>query len=395
MRRLCEICGNDEKKRIFKQKFINPSKNYFHSGYDVVICAKCGFAFADNIPDQKFLDSYYREMTKKTFYKSKRINEGKKSPEENFLIRQLTNSANNIEKYLKKQNSILDIGCDTGVLLSLLKKRGYKNLKGIDMSKLSSKIAKEKYGIDVIVGSIFENLNIGKFDFIILTHVMEHINNLNAFVKKLMTFLNDGGLIYIEVPDAHNFFFPKENDNYYSNDQKEPYLQFSVEHINYYSKISLFNLMTQNGFEKLFLQSQISTISVIASVWSQKGILKDETIKEKLEKYIDESKNKLVKINEIIGSLIKNKTEIIVWGTGLHTQKLLSLTELMKVRIIKFVDSDPGYQGHRLINKQIIKPDEIIEENLFPILISTKRYQTEIMRQIKKLGLKNKIIKLY
>jgi len=395
MKRFCKICNSGEKKHIFKQRFINPSKNYFHKGYDVVVCKKCGFAFADNIPDQSFLDEYYRIMSKKSFYKTKRLKERKDSPEEDFLVKQLTNSRHNIEKYLHKNSSILDVGCDTGLLLYMLKRHGYKNVHGVDMSSLSSKIAKEKYGIDVVVGSIFDNLQIGRYDFIILTHVLEHINSLNTFISKLTNYLNDGGLIYIEVPDAHNFFFPKKNDERFSNDQKEPYLQFSVEHINYFSKISLSNLMIKHGFEKTFLKPQVSTIAVVSSVWKQRKTIRDKIIEKKLKKYLNESKEKSNNIDKVINDLIKNKTKIFVWGAGLHTQKLLSITGLMKVNINKFVDSDPAYHGQKLIGKKIIRPEEIIKEPQLPILISTKRYENEIVKQIQKIGLKNKIITFY
>lgn len=395
MKRLCEICGSDETELIFKQRFVNPSSNYLHSGYNVVVCKICGFAFADKTPDQKFLDRYYNEMAKKSFYKTKRLMEGKENPEEDFLIKQLTNSANNIEKYLHKNSSILDIGCDTGTLLYMLKKRGYKKVYGTDMSELSSKIAKKKYGIDVAVGGVFDDLNVGKSDFIILTHVLEHIKNLNIFISKLESFMNEDGLIYIEVPDAYNFFFPNANDKMFSNDQKEPYLQFSVEHINYFSKISLFNLMAKNGFEKIFLESQISTISVIASIWKRRGMLKDDIIAGKLKKYVFESGERFGIINDIIEKLQKDKKEIFIWGAGLHTQKLLSITNLAKLKIRKFIDSDPSYHDQNLIGKRIINPKILKNEPGLPILISTKRYQKEIIDQIRKMGLKNKLIKFY
>ena len=33
-------------------------------GYDLVVCAACGTAFADGIPSQEEFDEYYRELSK-------------------------------------------------------------------------------------------------------------------------------------------------------------------------------------------------------------------------------------------------------------------------------------------------------------------------------------------
>ena len=68
MKRNCEICNSSKNKKIYHQRFILPTQYYFHGGYDVIICEKCGFVFADNIPDQAFFENYYKEMSKKTFY---------------------------------------------------------------------------------------------------------------------------------------------------------------------------------------------------------------------------------------------------------------------------------------------------------------------------------------
>ena len=73
MLRVCEVCGSNKQKKIHRQRFVLPTKNFFHGGYDVAICENCGFSFASNIPSQDFFDSYYAEMAKKSFYISKKI----------------------------------------------------------------------------------------------------------------------------------------------------------------------------------------------------------------------------------------------------------------------------------------------------------------------------------
>jgi SAM-dependent methyltransferase len=394
MKRKCEICEETKTKVIFRQKFILPTKNYFHSGYLVSVCDKCNFAFADGIPSQEYIDNYYRAMSKKTSLIKRNIKIDKKI-HLNFLDKQYKVSLKNILKYVKKTDRVLDVGCYTGGLLYLLKNKDFKNIEGLDTSEYAAIIGKKNFGVKISVGSVFDDLKIGKFDFIILTHVIEHIRNLDTFIRRLYSLLNEGGHVYVEMPDAHNFFIPKDNDEKFSNDQKEPFLQFSVEHINYFTKISISNLMFNRGFSKVMLKSELSHVAVISSVWKKNNYIKDNLVSKSLKQYVNNSKNKLKKAFSIINHLVKIKKEVYVWGAGLHTQKLLSLSNMKKIKIKAFVDVDPYYYGGKLVSRPIISPEDIINSEKLSIVISSKFFLEDIKKQIKNMKLKNGIITLY
>jgi SAM-dependent methyltransferase len=399
MTRYCSICGSNQKTTIFEQRFVVPTGNYLHDGYNVVTCNVCGFAFADNIPDQSFFEKYYTQMNKKTHLLKKRLSSNKKTKEmlaeEEFLFRMHDCSIKNIKQHIKKKTSILDVGCHTASLLSLLKKKGYRNIEGLDMSKYASSIAKQRHGIKVTVGSIFDDLDLGDFDLLILTHVLEHVIDLPRFVKQLAKYLNEDGLLYVEVPDALQFILAEADDKKYSSDQKEPFLQFSVEHINYFSNLSLFNLMTTNGFELVSIEPQISTITILTSVWRKKKLIKDVHIETSLKQYILESENRISDLTKRISEISTTEKEIFVWGAGLHTQKLLSITKLRDVKIRAFVDSDPSYGKVKLMGKPIVKPNKLKSMKKLPILISSHRFQEEINKQIQDMNLSNEVILLY
>lgn len=389
MKRNCEICGGHENKKIYHQRFILPTRYYFHGGYDVVICKNCGFVYADNIPDQNFFEAYYKEMSKKSFYiKSKVFKKEKNSNYEKEMFKRLKYSFKCFKKYLKKDYKILDLGCYTGELMKILKNNGYNNLLGVDPSDYAVKIAKERYGIKVIKASIFDNLdNLGKFDFIIINHVLEHIKNLNEFLKNVKNMLNIDGKIYIETPDADNFFISQSNK--YLPEHQEAFQQFSVEHINFFTKKSTNNLMSMNGFEKLQLRSKVSVIAIVSSIW------KPDIDSTKLIKYVNDSKKLLSALQLKIIEINKKYKGLYVWGAGVHTQKLLAQTNLFKADIKAFVDSNPNYHKAKLLNRPIISPIKLVKEKNLPILISSKGYQENIKRQIKEMGLKNRILTLY
>ena len=153
--------------------------------------------------------------------------------------------------------------------------------------------------------------------------------------------------------------------------------------------------MNRNGFDMVKLQSKISVIAILTSIWKKKELIRDRKISENLRDYLKESKKLISDVQSRIVSIKKKERKIFVWGAGLHTQKLLGLTELMNCDIFAFIDSDENYHKARLINKPIISPKNISKKPKYPILISSKAYQEDILEQIKKLGLKNKIITLY
>ncbi|EKE14774.1 MAG: methyltransferase type 12 [uncultured bacterium] len=395
MKRNCEICGGFKNKRIYHQRFILPTQYYFHSGYDVVICEKCGFVYADNIPDQNFFEAYYKEMSKKSFYiKSKVFKKEKNSNYEKEMFKRLKYSFSCFKKYLKKDYRILDLGCYTGELMKILKDNGYSNLIGVDPSDYAVKVAKHRYGIRVIKASIFDDLkNLGKFDFVIINHVLEHIKNLNELLKKVRNMLNSDGKIYVETPDADNFFISQSNK--YLPEHQEAFQQFSVEHINFFTKKSTNNLLSINGFQKLQLQTRVSVIAIVSSIWKAREISKDETSFTKLTKYVENSKKVLSVLQSKIIQINKKYKAVYVWGAGVHTQKLLAQTDLFKIDIKAFVDSNPNYYKAKLINKPIISPTRLVKEENLPILISSKGYQENIKKQIEEMGLKNTILTLY
>src|SRR5271165_1753369 len=59
--RECAVCGGNEKTRLFEQTF---SAVGLIEGYTVVVCRNCGFAFADDLPEQEAFDAYYRDLSK-------------------------------------------------------------------------------------------------------------------------------------------------------------------------------------------------------------------------------------------------------------------------------------------------------------------------------------------
>ena len=292
---------------------------------------------------------------------------------------------------------IIDIGCATGKLLSLLTERGYSKVIGLDPSPGCAQAAEKLYGIDVQVGPFskvgdFEE----NFDCMILAGVFEHVFDLKGILKLLFDRLSDSGIICIQVPDASKFALWPD----------APFQQFSTEHINFFSAISLRRLIeSMGGYEEKTVegvhpQSATTMMPVVTSVFrkghnSTQILIQDKTTEIELREYIRQSINVEDSIREAICALVANQTPLIVWGTGTHTLHLLESTMLCQANIKAFVDANTAYHGKTLHEIPILSPDEL-RSMPETILVSSRVYQSDIISKIRDdLKLPNPIVTLY
>ena len=90
-----------------------------------------------------------------------------------------------IKKHVKPGAKILDVGCGRGELLQLLAESGYEAF-GCDMDaecvRLSSKYANvQQLTVEQISSDKFEC----KFDLVVMSHVLEHVENPSAMMVRL------------------------------------------------------------------------------------------------------------------------------------------------------------------------------------------------------------------
>lgn len=96
---------------------------------------------------------------------------------------------------------ILDIGCGSGGLLRLMKRRGPKTwtLHGHDFNAAVVEPL-EAQGIRPHHGPL-ETMDAGTFDCIILNQVIEHVADVRAFLRSIHRLLATDGSVFIETPN--------------------------------------------------------------------------------------------------------------------------------------------------------------------------------------------------
>ena len=98
--------------------------------------------------------------------------------------------------------SILDLGCNLGEISFELAKVA-SHVIGIDQNEVAIKIAKSKYklpNLEFLNEEAFSYLseNGKKMDVLILSHILEHLDNPAEFILKFKSYFK---LVYVEVPD--------------------------------------------------------------------------------------------------------------------------------------------------------------------------------------------------
>jgi SAM-dependent methyltransferase len=388
----CEVCGGNQTLLLFEQRFITMSEGSLLSGYNIVACKQCGFAYADHLPDQGAFDQYYRDMSK---YEQP-SGTGKPSA---FDVERFRVTVEKIRRFLPDVNArITEIGCATGLLLSQLKQSGYARVAGLDPSPVCSRLARELYQVPVQCGALSDNLiPAGSVDLLVLIGVMEHIRDLHAALEKMVVMLAPAGRMFITVPDASR----------YAAGDDAPFQEFSLEHINFFGPVSLSNLMARYGFRCLFTEQSMQRVNtqtvtpVIHAAFeklspgTKTNWVKDEDTWRGLKRYVEQSRNDNDAIQPILNKLAASRKPVLVWGAGSHTLRLLATSRLARANLVGIVDSNPRYQGKSVNGVPILKPDAVRESDA-SILISSRVFQESIERQIKEaLRLKNEVLTLY
>lgn len=163
--------------------------------------------------------------------------------EENHPIR--TKNQAFLYDRIKKEDLVVDIGCKHGYITAGIAKYA-KKVIGIDYDKKAIAIAKNRHkqpNLYFICEEAYAYLksNNQSFNTLILSHVLEHIDNPQDFLKRFAAFFE---YIYIELPD-----FEASLLNEYRIDIKSKLTYLDNDHIHEFDRHELKQLVETAGLE--------------------------------------------------------------------------------------------------------------------------------------------------
>jgi SAM-dependent methyltransferase len=382
--RHCPVCDALERTLLHHQRFF---EGPLGEGYDVVVCKKCGSGFADGIPSQVELDRYYSAQSKYTYAH-------RAGMESRWDFKRFETTVSHLAPLIRSREAkILDVGCATGGLLSVMKREGFSNLHGIDPSPVCAETANKLHGVPVTAGTLTDLANGSRrFDVILMLGVLEHVREVRRTLQCAISLLNEEGLLYCAVPDVGGLL----------DCNNAPYQQFSFEHVNFFSEVSLNNALSSVGLKpyqswRWKTEWREGVIEPIASgIFSNSpgaALTFDAATLPALQAYLDCSAGDEIRLLDKVHALQASGEAVLIWGAGTLARRLLASSSLAGANIVAFVDSNPQLRGKTLAGKPILAPDQLGSRSE-PIVICSQPFRMEILEAMSALGLPNKVISL-
>ena len=191
---------------------------------DLTQCRECGLLQVTNLPpiEEVFNDNYR--------YSSSTVPD---------LVRHFDRYADYLAEHLAPGASVLEFGCNDGVLLDKLATRGF-DCVGIDASDNVARLARDQ-GLDVRTGFLTvdfvraQGLE-GRFDAVTCSNVFAHIDDIAATTEAVRLLLKPGGLFFVEVHDGDVLAREAQFDTIYH------------EHLTYFTESTLRGFAARQGF---------------------------------------------------------------------------------------------------------------------------------------------------
>ena len=361
---LCFICNNKTYNFNFPIKTCIAPMGINLSPLKLLRCPKCGHL--QKKIDKIWLKNMNNLYEKKYIFIGKHITVKKnKVYDRNQLITQLLN------KFLKlpKKGKMLDIGCGAGHFIKSFKETKEKwDIFAHDLTNLNKKII-SKYKIKKFFTGDVERIK-GKFDFISMNHVVEHLTEPRRILIKVNKILKDNGNLIIRLPNIKTV----HND------------LTVLDHCSHFTKDSLENILKISGFKviKFFNKFNPAELFVIATKSSKKenNKITFSKLNKKEVKNLAWLENVCKKIERVNG-----KNLIGLFGVGTSAFYLYAR---LKNKISFFVDEDTTKIGNTYYNKKIYGAKDAPKNSRVYIAVHNKSSSFAIKKRLEN---KNKSIK--
>jgi SAM-dependent methyltransferase len=143
---------------------------------------------------------------------------------------------------------LLDVGTGIGTLLTAARESGY-DIQGVEVSPWAAAFARNEKQLNVVSGTLAEaSLMPGKYDVVVLNHVLEHVENPREMLLEAKRVLTDDGLLVVGVPNAGSLMLSLRKGRWKSLRPEE--------HIWHFSPATLRWLLSESGFSEVGFEAK-------------------------------------------------------------------------------------------------------------------------------------------
>lgn len=151
----------------------------------------------------------------------------------------------------KNQGRLLDVGTGDGRFLRVCRDAGF-SVEGTEVSSAGAAYA-QRQGFEVKMGQFTAiDLPGSSFDAITIWHVLEHVPDPAAVLRKAHSLLRADGVLIVAVPNEENFFVRRRLGLSETSNPFAPLIFGGEIHLTYFRPSSLLSTLRSAGFEVLY-----------------------------------------------------------------------------------------------------------------------------------------------
>ncbi len=224
----CILCDKKEHTELFRNEKIR-----------VEICLGCGFAYLN--PRMTALEymKYYRDGYQASRHLLHDYDEAVARLLKKKSYEQKKKHLSFFDGFITDKTRVFEIGAGWGTFLKVIQDAYQGQVKGLEISSLAARVAREHYKLPIIESTfetyLLERKEKETFDFILMHHVLEHFLNPLQILRDVKELLSPNGLLYIAVP---NLSAPDEALSKF----------FRIEHCSYWYPRTLEKILKKAGY---------------------------------------------------------------------------------------------------------------------------------------------------
>lgn len=296
-----------------------------------------------------------------------------------------------IERYDLHDKDIVEIGAGKGDFLIMLCEMGSNRGVGFDPSYVPGAARETTAAVDFILDFYSEKYTDYKADFIACRHVLEHIQDPDAFIANVRRAVNNRSetIVYFEVP---NVLFTLRDLGIWD---------IIYEHCAYFSPYSLAQVFQQNGFRTLAVTpvfgSQFLTIEAALKgrrpdLWQPDQQDRRRMVQD-VAAFADSFNQKVSLWQSRLADMAAAGQKAVVWGAG--SKGVTFMNTLKAGKVIEYVvDINPRKQGMHVAGagQKIVPPEFLRTYQPDVVIIMNANYKDEIGRAVTDLGVTAEIL---
>jgi 2-polyprenyl-3-methyl-5-hydroxy-6-metoxy-1,4-benzoquinol methylase len=258
----CPICNKEDIASLLH------TKDYSLTGEDfqIIQCANCTLEYTDPAPSKEAIAPYYNfpSYISHTDTKEGLVNKMYHKVR-NHTLTQKTNWVQSL--FTGHKGHLLEVGAGTGAFANSMSKKGWK-VTALEPDAASRQKALENYDINLLPIEELSHLEPAKYEVITLWHVLEHVHDLNAYMKTFHSLLKPNGRLIIAVPNYTSY-----DAGFYKN----YWAAYDVpRHLYHFSPLSMHYLAKKHKMsivQKLPMWFDSFYVSLLSEKYKQSGMI--------------------------------------------------------------------------------------------------------------------------